>query len=97
MSLVTCPEAQLACLQAQAGMVILISDSSHDAKVAEDVREEIRHSGWKCEIVQGNVSDRAQIHKLVHDVLDGFYREDEFASDGGRFVRKVTDEEWLAQ
>lgn len=97
MSLITCPEAQLASLQAQAGRVILISDSSQDAKVAEDVRAEIRHSGWECEILQGNVSDRAQIRKLVHDVLDCFHREDELVSDGGRFIRKMTDEEWLAQ
>jgi NAD(P)-dependent dehydrogenase (short-subunit alcohol dehydrogenase family) len=101
MSPVLYPEAQLAPLQAQTERVILVTGGLRDAKLAQDLREEIRNSGWDCEIVQGDVSDCAQIRKLVHDVLDSFQHVGMLVNKAGitrdSFIPKMTDEEWLAQ
>jgi acetoacetyl-CoA reductase len=68
--------------------------------LAEDLRAEIRHFDGECEIFQGDVSDRVQARKLVHDVLDCFHHIDVLVNNAGitrdRSFRKMTDEEWLA-
>ena len=95
------PEAQSSHLQAQLDGVIVITSGSPDGSLAENLREEIRHSGWDCEIVLGDISDPNHIRKLIHDVLDCFHCANVSLNNTeiGRdlFIGKVTDEEWLAQ
>jgi NAD(P)-dependent dehydrogenase (short-subunit alcohol dehydrogenase family) len=97
----TLTEIELACLQPQKEKVIVIAGGSRDLEFAEDLRQEIRQSGWDCEIVQGRVSDRRQVDKLVHEVLDCFRHANVLAGDSGtaqeHFIPRMTDEEWLAQ
>lgn len=67
--------------------------------LAENLGEEIRQSGQECEVFQGDVSDRLQARKLVHDVLDHFHHVDVLVNNAGitrdRSFRKMSDEEWL--
>jgi NAD(P)-dependent dehydrogenase (short-subunit alcohol dehydrogenase family) len=101
MSQASHPEAQSSHLQGEADKVILITSGLRPAKFAEDLREEMRHSGLDCQIVLGDVSDGNHIRKLIHDVLDCFSFVDISVNDAeirrDLFIGKVTDEEWLAQ
>lgn len=101
MNVATYPESQLAHLQPQIDKVIVIAGGLRDIEFPEDLREEIRQSGWDCEIVHGDVSDCTHVRKLVHDVLDCFHHADSLvnhtAIPSDRCIRKMTDEEWLAQ
>lgn len=67
---------------------------------AEDLHEEISDRGLACEVFQGDVSDRSQARKLIHDVLDCFHQIDILVNNAGitrdRTFRKMTDEDWLA-
>lgn len=67
--------------------------------LAENLGEEIRHSGEECEVFQGDVSDRTQARRLVQDVLDRFHHVDVLVNNAGithdRSFRKMSDEEWL--
>lgn len=67
--------------------------------LAENLCEELIHSGSQCEIFQGDVSDRVQARKLIQDVLDHFHRLDVLVNNAGitrdHSFRKMTDEEWL--
>ncbi|HEV2325644.1 MAG TPA: 3-oxoacyl-ACP reductase family protein [Terracidiphilus sp.] len=66
--------------------------------LAENFCEELVHSGADCEIFQGDVSDRVQARKVVHDVLDRFHHVDVLVNNAGitrdHSFRKMTDEEW---
>ena len=101
MSQVGFPDVQVSRLQLQTDKVILITNGSQGAKHAEDLREAMLHSGFDSEIVWGDVSDPSQIHKLIHEVLDGFHLIDAPANHAEirheLLVGKMTDEEWLAQ
>lgn len=101
MSPATFPEALAAQSQPPADRVILITGISRDIELAEDLRKEIRQSGWDCEIFRGDVSDRTEASQLVHDLLDCVHHVGVPVNDAGitcdRFIRKMTDEEWLAQ
>lgn len=101
MSQATYPDLQLSHLQAQKDKVLVITGGLRDAKLAEDLREEILHSGLDCRIVLGDASDPNHIRKLIDDLLDCFRYVDSRTQDAGirrdLFVGKVTDEEWLAQ
>lgn len=101
MSLATYTERRLAHLHPQIDKVIVIAGGLRDIELPEDLREEIRQSGWDCEFVHGEVSDCTQIRKLVHDVLDCLHHADALvnhaAIPGDRYISKMTDEEWLAQ
>ncbi|HEV2325643.1 MAG TPA: hypothetical protein VGS10_16955 [Terracidiphilus sp.] len=98
MSTAVYPQPQLGPLQPGRDRAILIT-GSRAGKVAEDLREEIRDSGWDCEIL--DVSDRSQVRKMVHDVLDCFQSAGVPVDDTGTIraclIQKMTDEEWLAQ
>lgn len=98
MSPVVYPQPQLAPLQPLRDRAILIT-GSRAGKVAEDLREEIRDSGWDCEIL--DLSDRGQVRKMVHDVLDCFQSAGVPIDNAGTIraclIQKMTDEEWLAQ
>ena len=101
MSQVSCSEGQPSNLREKADKVILITSGLWDARRAEGLREEIRHSGLNCEIVRGNISDPTQILKLLHDVLGCLTDGDAPLNDIGMrcdfLIGKMTDEEWLAQ
>ncbi|HEV2134875.1 MAG TPA: hypothetical protein VGR47_11620 [Terracidiphilus sp.] len=89
MSVATYPEPQIPHQQTE--KVIVIAGGSPNIKLPEDLREEIRRSGWDCEIVQGDISDCTHIRKLVHDVLVNYG-----VISGVRCIPKMTEEEWLA-
>lgn len=101
MSQLSCSEGQPSTLGEQADKVILITSGLRDCTLAEDLREEIRHSGLNCEIVRGNVSDPTHILKLIHDVLgcltDGDAHLNDIDMKCDFLIGKMTDEEWLAQ
>ena len=101
MSLATSPQLQLSYFSPVAGKIILIADEWRNIRLADEIREQIRQSGWDCEIFPGDVSDCAQMGKLVHDVLDCCHRVNLLVNVAGpardRSIGKVTDEEWLAQ
>jgi acetoacetyl-CoA reductase len=67
--------------------------------LAENLREELVHSGAECEIFQGDVSDSTQARKLVQEVIDHFHHLDVLVNNAGitrdHSFRKMTDEEWL--
>lgn len=92
MSVLTYPEAQIAHLLPQNDKVIVFAGGMREIEFPEDLREEIRRSGWDCEIVQGDISDCTHIRKLVHDVLVNYA-----AIPSDRYIPKMTEEEWLAQ
>jgi acetoacetyl-CoA reductase len=66
---------------------------------AEELRDQLHQDGCECEIFPGDVSDRTQARRVVHDVLDCFHRVDILVNNAGitrdRSIRKMTDEEWL--
>jgi NAD(P)-dependent dehydrogenase (short-subunit alcohol dehydrogenase family) len=101
MSSAVLPEAQLDHRQPETDRVIVIAGGSQDIDLALDLREGIRQSGWDCEIVQRDVSDRTQVDKLVHEVLDCSHHVGILVSHAGvtrdRIIPRVCDEEWLAQ
>lgn len=100
MSAAASPEGRLAHMHSEINNVFLITGSSCDESLAEDLRNEIRNSGWECEIVQADASDRDRIRMQVHEMLDRF-DQNPFAnhagSGGERLIHKMTAEEWLAQ
>lgn len=101
MSLATYPEWRNSLPHQFTNKVILITRGPRDSEFAEDVLKEIRQSGCSCEIVPGNFSDRSQLRKLIQDVLESFDQDDVLLnavpSTHDFFLRKLTDEEWLAQ
>jgi NAD(P)-dependent dehydrogenase (short-subunit alcohol dehydrogenase family) len=101
MSVATYPEAPVAHPKPQIDKVIVIAGGSRDIEFPEDLREEIRRSGWDCEIVQGDISDCTHIRKLIHEVLDSVQQVDALvnhaAISSDRYISRMTDEEWLAQ
>ncbi len=82
----------------QRGAIVAINYRQSRA-LAENLGEQIRHTGEECEIFQGDVSDRVQARRVVHDVLDHFHHVDVLVNNAGitrdRSFRKMTDEEWL--
>jgi hypothetical protein len=92
MSVATYPEAQNAHLQPQMERLIVIAGGLQDIEFPEDLREEIRRSGWDCEIVKGDVSDCTHIRKLVHEMLVNYA-----VIPSDRCIPRMTEEEWLAQ
>jgi acetoacetyl-CoA reductase len=71
----------------------------HSRALAENVCEELIHSGARCEVFQGDVSDRIQARKVVQEVVDHFHHLDVLVNNAGitrdHSFRKMTDEEWL--
>jgi short-subunit dehydrogenase len=101
MSLAGTSQSQILHFPPGTDRVILIAGGWQNLKLAENLREEIQHSGWDCEIFQGDITDSIHAGKLVHDVLDCCYHVNLLVNNGGttrdRSIRKMTDEEWLAQ
>ena len=67
--------------------------------LAENLCEELVHSGAECEIFQGDVSNRTEARRLVQEVIDHFHHLDVLVNNAGitrdHSFRKMTDEEWL--
>jgi acetoacetyl-CoA reductase len=67
--------------------------------LAENLCEDLLHSGHDCEAFQGDVSDRLQARHLVQDVLEHFHHIDILVNNAGitrdHTLRKMSDEEWL--
>lgn len=65
---------------------------------AEEVRTEIQQMGSDCRLFQGDVSDRQDARRLIHDVVDRFQRVDVLVNNAGitrdRSIRKMTDSDW---
>ena len=65
---------------------------------AEAVRTESRQVGSDCALFQGDVSDREDARRLIHDVVDRFHRVDILINNAGitrdRSIRKMTDLDW---
>lgn len=84
-----------------ANNVIVITKDPRDRKITEFVRKEIRQSGCTCEIFPADISDRTQLRQMLRDVLERLHHVgapwDDAAIPRNLLVRKLTDEEWLAQ
>lgn len=84
-----------------ADKIILITNGAGDSKFAQDVREEIRQCGCACEILPGDVFDSSQLRTLVQDLLNRLHHIDAIFDDSAiardLVIRRLTDEEWLAQ
>lgn len=65
---------------------------------AEELRREIHELGCDCELFQGDVSDRQEARKLIHEAVEYFHRIDILINNAGitrdRSIRKMTDEDW---
>jgi hypothetical protein len=93
-------DARFTQLQPQTERLILIAGGLQDF-IAQSLREEIGHCGWDCEIFQTDISDCAQLGNVIREALNRFHPGigpvNDPAGTSDRLVRKMTDEEWLAQ
>ena len=69
-----------------------------DAANAESAAAEIRQLGVDCMIVQGDVSQKGEAHRIVKEVLDKWQRLDILVNNAGitrdRSMRKMTEDDW---
>jgi acetoacetyl-CoA reductase len=65
---------------------------------AEVLRDEIEILGGKCEVFQGDISEKTEARRVVREVLDVHQRLDILVNNAGitrdRSIRKMTDEDW---
>jgi 3-oxoacyl-(acyl-carrier-protein) reductase len=70
------------------------SDTTH----AESACVEIRHLGVECILVQGDVAQKGEAHRIVKEVLDKWQRLDILVNNAGitrdRSMRKMTEDDW---
>ena len=66
---------------------------------AEQVKEWIIRNGGESRIFQGDVADKVEARKMIHDVLDEYRHLDILVNNAGitrdRSIRKMTDEDWF--
>ena len=69
-----------------------------DATHANQVAEEIRTLGVECLVLQGDISHKDDVHRIVNAVLEKWQRIDILVNNAGitrdHSIRKMTDEEW---
>ncbi|MFB3916514.1 MAG: 3-oxoacyl-[acyl-carrier-protein] reductase [Terriglobales bacterium] len=69
-----------------------------DTVHAQAVAEEIEQLGGECMLIQGNVAQKEEAHRIVKEVLDKWQRLDILVNNAGitrdRSLRKMTDEDW---
>jgi 3-oxoacyl-(acyl-carrier-protein) reductase len=69
-----------------------------DATHANQVAEQIRALGVECLVLQGDITNKDDVHRIVNAVLDKWQRLDILVNNAGitrdHSIRKMTDEEW---
>jgi len=69
-----------------------------DVPHAESAAAEIRQLDVECTLVQGDVSQKGEAHRIVKEVLDKWQRLDILVNNAGitrdRSMRKMTDDDW---
>jgi len=69
-----------------------------DTVNAESAAAEIRQIGVECMLVQGDVSQKGEAHRIVKEVLDKWQRLDVLVNNAGitrdRSMRKMTEDDW---
>jgi len=69
-----------------------------DATHAESTAAEIRQLDVECTLVQGDVSQKGEAHRIVKEVLDKWQRLDILVNNAGitrdRSMRKMTEDDW---
>jgi 3-oxoacyl-[acyl-carrier-protein] synthase-3 len=69
-----------------------------DTTSAEITAADIRQLGVECTLVQGDVAQKGEAHRIVKEVLDKWQRLDILVNNAGitrdRSMRKMTDDDW---
>jgi 3-oxoacyl-(acyl-carrier-protein) reductase len=90
------------------GRAIALELAMRGAKVAVNFRSDVQHAeavaaevarlGSECLLVQGNVGNKEDAHRIVKAVLDKWSRLDILVNNAGitrdRSLRKMTEEDW---
>jgi acetoacetyl-CoA reductase len=83
---------------AKRGATVAINCRSNILR-ADEVREEIAHTGGVSEIFQGDISEHKDARRVVQDVLATYERIDILVNNAGitrdRSIRKMTDDDWI--
>jgi 3-oxoacyl-[acyl-carrier-protein] synthase-3 len=69
-----------------------------DTSSAEITAADIRQLGVECTLVQGDVAQKGEAHRIVKEVLDKWQRLDILVNNAGitrdRSMRKMTEDDW---
>lgn len=83
---------------ADRGAVVVLNFRS-SVDLAEELRNDIARAGGESWLLQGNVSDRLDVRRMVRELLRTYGRIDILVNNAGitrdRSIRKMTDEDWL--
>ncbi len=67
---------------------------------AERASNEVRSQGRKCTVIQADVTNQAQVHRMIDKIAEEYGRLDILINNAGRFFYKtvadMTREEWLS-
>ncbi len=83
---------------AERGATVVINFRNSFAH-AEELRDNIQNSGGESHLLQGDISDRQEARRVVHELIDMYGRLDILVNNAGitrdKSIRKMTDEDWL--
>ena len=83
---------------AERGATVVINYRTSVAH-AEELKNRIQRSGGESHLMQGDISDRREARRIVHELLEKYGRLDILVNNAGitrdRSIRKMSDEDWV--